>query len=98
MATLIQSEDFSAWLAALRDDVGKAHILDRLNRASFGNFGDCESVGQGVSEMRIHHGPGYRVYFMRQGQVVYLLLCGGDKKSQRRDIAKALRMAKELKG
>jgi putative addiction module killer protein len=98
MATLIQSEDFAAWLAALRDDVGKAHILDRLNRASLGNFGDCEPVGQGVSEMRIHHGPGYRIYFMRQGQVVYLLLCGGDKKSQRRDIAKALRIAKELKG
>jgi putative addiction module killer protein len=98
MATLIQSEDFAAWLTALRDDVGKAHILDRLNRASFGNFGDCEPVGQGVSEMRIHHGPGYRIYFMRQSQVLYLLLCGGDKKSQRRDIAKALRMAKELKG
>jgi putative addiction module killer protein len=98
MATLIQSEDFAAWLTALRDDVGKAHILDRLNRASFGNFGDCEPVGHGVSEMRIHNGPGYRVYFMRQGQVVYLLLCGGDKKSQRRDVAKAHRMAKELKG
>lgn len=98
MATLVQSEDFAAWLAALRDDKGKAHILDRLNRAAFGNFGDCEPVGEGVSEMRIHHGPGYRVYFKRQGPVVYLLLCGGDKKSQRRDISKAKRMALDVKG
>ncbi len=98
MATLVQSEEFATWLAAFRDNAGKAHILDRLNRETFGNFGDCDAVGEGVSEMRIHHGPGYRVYFMRQGPVVYLLLCGGDKKSQRRDIAKAKRMAKELKG
>lgn len=98
MATLVQSGIFTAWLAALRDDKGKAHILDRLNRAALGNLGDCEPVGEGVSEMRIHHGPGYRVYLMRQGPVVYLLLCGGDKKSQRRDIAIAKRIAKDLKG
>jgi putative addiction module killer protein len=98
MIALVQTDDFAAWLAALRDDKGKAHILDRLNRATFGNFGECEPAGDGVSEVRIHFGPGYRVYFMRQGAVVYLLLCGGNKKSQRRDIAKAKRMAKELKG
>lgn len=98
MVTLVQSDDFAAWLAAFRDDKGKAQILDRLNRASFGNFGDCEPVGDGVSEMRIHYGPGYRVYFTRQGPVVYVLLCGGDKKSQRRDITKAKLMAKDLKG
>lgn len=98
MITLVQSDDFATWLAGLRDDKGKAHILDRLNRASFGNFGDCAPVGDGISEMRIHHGPGYRVYFTRHGAVVYVLLCGGDKKSQRRDIAKAKRLAKELEG
>lgn len=98
MYSLLRTEDFSDWLSALSDDTGKAQILDRLNRASLGNFGDCAPVGEGVSEMRIHHGPGYRVYFMRRGLVVYVLLCGGSKSSQKRDIAKAKRMAKELKG
>ena len=62
----------------------------------FGNLGDCAPVGEGVSEMRIHYGPGYRLYFKRRGDVVYLLLAGGDKSSQKRDIAAVLKMAKSL--
>ena len=98
MNTLIQSSRFSAWLADLDDEIGKAHILRRLTSAELGNFGDCEPVGDGVSEMRVHHGPGYRVYFVRNGLTVYVLLCGGDKASQRKDIKMAKSMAQELKG
>ena len=98
MFSLIRSEDFAHWLDELSDQIARAQILVRLNRASFGNFGDCEPVGEGVSEMRVHYGPGYRVYFVRIGRAVYVLLCGGTKKSQKRDITKAKRMAKELKG
>jgi putative addiction module killer protein len=76
---------------------GKARILHRLSQASLDNFGDCEPVGEGILEMRIHYGPGFRVYFVRHGAAVYVLLCGGDKSSQRRDIARAKRMARELK-
>lgn len=67
------------------------------HRAERGNFGDCESVGNGISEMRIHFGPGYRVYFSRIGDVVYVLLCGGTKRRQQRDITKAQAMARQLK-
>jgi putative addiction module killer protein len=87
----------SDWLNSLKDQKAKARILHRLSQAALGNFGDCEPVGEGVSEMRIHHGPGFRVYFVRHGAAVYVLLCGGDKSSQRRDIARAKRMARELK-
>jgi putative addiction module killer protein len=68
----------------------------RIRSAEFGNLGDCSPVGEGVSEMRIHYGPGYRLYFKRTGDVVYLLLAGGDKSSQKRDIAAALKIAKSL--
>jgi len=71
--------------------------LARLHSATFGNFGDCESVGDGVFEMRIHVGPGYRIYFTRTGTTIYVLLTGGDKSSQKRDIARAKNMARELK-
>lgn len=97
MNILIRSSVFSSWLNRLKDQKAKARILHRLSQASLGNFGDCEPVGEGVSEMRIHHGPGFRVYFVRHGTAVYVLLCGGDKSSQRRDIAAAKRLAKELK-
>lgn len=96
MITILRSEEFDVWLAALRDKTGRARILHRIRAAELGNFGDCEAVGEGVSEMRIHVGPGYRVYFTRRGGVVYLLLLGGDKSSQRSDIKRAIAMAREL--
>ena len=94
--TLIRSEEFAEWLRQLRDPKGKARIIARLDAAALGNFGDCEPVGEGVSEMRIHTGPGYRVYFTRHGRVVYVLLLAGDKSTQQRDIKRAIRMAREL--
>jgi putative addiction module killer protein len=98
MNTLIQSSVFSDWLLSLSDDVAKAHILRRIASAELGNFGDCEPVGEGVSEMRVHFGPGYRVYFIRRGGAIYVLLCGGSKASQKRDIKRAKVMAQHLKG
>lgn len=91
-----KSDEFTDWLAKLKDNTGKAHILLRLDRAEAGNFGDCEAVGEGVSEMRVHHGPGYRIYFTRRGSVLYLLLLGGDKSTQKRDIKRAITMARTL--
>ncbi len=75
----------------------RREFLSRLDSAAIGNFGDCQSVGEGVTEMRIHFGPGYRVYFTRRGTFVYVLLIGGDKSTQKRDIKRALKMARELK-
>ena len=97
MFTLIRSTLFDEWLTGLSDQKAKARILARLASAAFGNFGDCKAVGEGVSEMRVHHGPGYRVYFVRNGETVYMLLLGGDKASQQRDIKRAKSMAKALK-
>jgi putative addiction module killer protein len=95
--TLFRSSEFDAWLSHLADQKAKARILARLASATFGNFGDCESVGEGVSEMRVHVGAGYRVYFTRTGSSVYVLLAGGVKASQTKDIAKAKQMTRELK-
>jgi putative addiction module killer protein len=97
MNILLRSEVFSTWLERLKDAKAKARILTRLDAAAEGNFGDCEAVGEGVSEMRIHVGPGYRVYFTRRGTRLYLLLMGGSKTSQRRDIKAALQIARELR-
>lgn len=97
MITFIRTDAFADWLWKLEDATGQARILARLDAAALGNFGDCASVGEGVSEMRIHTGPGYRVYYTRRGSVLYLLLLGGDKSTQRRDIKRAIRMARELK-
>jgi len=80
---------FREWLRRLRDVRARAKIRVRLNRIRLGNFGDVKSVGGGVFELRIAYGPGYRVYFARSGSHVVLLLCGGDKSSQRRDIQTA---------
>lgn len=97
MNTLIRSDEFSTWLSELGDAKGKARILARLESAALGNFGDCEAVGEGVSEMRIHVSPGYRVYYTRRGKCVYFLLVGGDKSTQKRDIKRAIEMSRELK-
>ena len=76
----------------------KAKVLVRIRRAERGNFGDCEPVGNGVSEMRIHYGPGYRIYLAQEGRVVYLFLCGGDKSTQSKDIKLAKAMWKRIQG
>jgi putative addiction module killer protein len=94
--TFIRTDAFAAWLAKLSDMRGRARILARLDAAALGHFGDCTPVGAGVSEMRIHTGPGYRVYYTRRDSVVNLLLLGGDKSTQRRDIKRPIKMAKEL--
>ena len=97
MNSLVSTPEFEQWLGKLRDAKGKARILSRLDSAALGNLGDCQPVGEGLSEMRIHFGPGYRVYFTRRGTFVYVLLIGGDKSTQKRDIKRALKMARELK-
>ena len=94
MNTLIRSSDFDKWLNELTDLAARIRIVARLDSARFGNFGDCSPVGEGISEMRIHTGPGYRVYFMQQGSQLVILLCGGDKSSQARDIKQARLIAK----
>jgi len=91
-----RSEAFAVWLDSLKDTVGKARIIARLRAAEHGNFGDCESVGEAVYEMRVHYGPGYRMYFSRRGEIVYLLLIGGDKSTQKRDIKRAIQMAQNI--
>ncbi len=90
-----QTNTFIRWLSGLRDNRAKAAIVFRLKQVAKGHWGDIKNVGDGVSEMRLHIGPGYRVYFTRQGSQVVLLLAGGDKSSQARDIAKAKALAKE---
>lgn len=94
---ILRHADFDAWLRRLLDIKAKARILARIKSAEHGNFGDCQPVGEGVSEMRVHVGPGYRVYFSRRQSIVYVLLCGGDKSSQGRDIEKAKALARELR-
>jgi putative addiction module killer protein len=90
-----ETETFSDWLQALRDSQAKARIAARVRRLAFGNPGDVRPVGEGVSELRIHYGPGYRVYYLQRGTLLIVLLCGGDKSTQDRDIETARRLAKE---
>lgn len=96
MNTLLATEEFENWLQNLKDQIGKARILATFRSAEAGSFGDSQSVGDGVSEVRIHFGPGYRVYFCRREKVTYLLLCGGDKASQKKDIRESKRILKEI--
>ncbi|MGS1116452.1 type II toxin-antitoxin system RelE/ParE family toxin [Castellaniella sp. UC4442_H9] len=97
MIELIKTNLFDRWLIDLRDRKARAGIETRIRRLSLGNPGDVKPVGEGVSEMRIDYGPGYRVYFTRRGPVVVVLLCGGDKGSQDRDIALAKTVAAQWK-
>jgi putative addiction module killer protein len=92
-----QTSEFSTWLKSLKDRVAIANILSRIRSAEAGNFGDTKPVGDGVHEMRIDFGPGYRVYYTRIGQVIYLLLLGGSKSTQKSDIRKAIALADSLK-
>jgi putative addiction module killer protein len=96
MIAVQQTEEFADWLGALRDRRALQRIVDRITRIAGGNFGDVAPVGEGVSEARIHYGPGYRLYFVRRGEEVIILLCGGDKSTQARDIARAKTMAQEV--
>ena len=97
MIEVIETAAYSGWVANLKDVRARARIAVRIDRLATGNPGDSRSVGEGVSELRIDYGPGYRVYFMRRGSLVVILLGGGDKSSQERDISAAKSLAKELK-
>ena len=88
-----QTEKFSKWHSGLRDSRARVAVALRIDRLALGLLGDAKSVGGGVFELRIHYGPGYRLYFTRAGETVVLLLCGGDKSSQNADIAEAKRIA-----
>ena len=98
MNTIRETNHFSDWLEKLKDKQGKARILARVQSAKFGHFGDCKPVGEGVSEMRIHFGPGYRIYFAQQGAQVYLLILGGGKRDQKSDIERAKTIWRSEKG
>lgn len=91
-----QTELFVRWFAGLRDRRARMRITARIRRLSLGNFGDVKPVGGGISEMRIDYGPGYRIYFVQRGETLIILLAGGDKSTQDRDIARASELAREL--
>lgn len=95
MFQVIQSDEFKKWLGSLKDLKAKTIIDDRLVRIAEGNFGDAKPVGDGISEARIHYGAGYRLYFMKIGNLLVVMLAGGDKSSQTRDINKAKKLAND---
>jgi putative addiction module killer protein len=94
--TFITTPELDQWLGGLKDFKARARITARLVSAQLGNFGDCQPVGDGISEMRIHTGPGYRLYYSRRGEVTYLLLCAGDKSSQKFDIRRAKTLLSDI--
>lgn len=96
MIEVRQTEVFADWFRRLRDQRARARIIGRLDRVVLGNLGDHRSIGEGVFELKIDYGPGYRVYFARRANTVVILLCGGDKSTQDRDIRKAQALAREL--
>jgi len=96
MIEIRQTEVYAEWFKSLRDRQARARIDTRIRRLSLGNPGDVKPVGEGVSELRIDYGPGYRVYFAQRGQTLVILLAGGDKRTQDRDIRIALELAREL--
>jgi putative addiction module killer protein len=95
MLDVFKSEAFDQWLLGLKDRLARIRVLARIDRLAAGNAGDAKPVGAGISELRIDHGPGYRVYFMRRGERLVLLLCGGDKSTQATDIAAAKVIARD---
>ncbi len=95
MITIRQTETFRKWKRKLKDQKARALIAARILRVANGLLGDVSAVGEGVSELRIHYGPGYRVYFQRRGEEIVILLCGGDKSTQEQDIKQAKRLAVE---
>jgi putative addiction module killer protein len=95
MVEVRETHVYADWFSRLRDREARARILVRIRRLSLGNPGDAHPVGEGVSELRIHYGPGYRVYFLQRGALVILLLCGGDKSTQAEDIRRAKDLAKQ---
>ena len=96
MIEVRQTAEFSGWLRRLRDAGAVARIVARIRRIELGNPGDARSVGQGVMEMRVAYGPGYRVYYVHRGSTIVILLCGGDKRTQRNDIVRARELAERL--
>lgn len=96
MKTILTTEVFDTWFANLKDKQASRRIQVRIDRAEDGNFGDCKPVGEGVSEIRIHYGPGYRVYFMQRGMEIVILLAGGEKTTQSKDIKTALEIARQI--
>ncbi len=96
MIEVRQTDEFRAWLCNLRDDKAVTRIGARIRRLELGNPGDTKSLGSGLLEMRVDYGPGYRVYYVRHGAIIIILLCGGDKRTQRRDIKRAHILAAEL--
>lgn len=96
MKTILTTDIFDEWLSSLKDRAGAMRIQARIDRVEDGNFGDIAPVGEGVSELRIHFGPGYRVYFTQRGLDVVILLAGGDKATQSKDIKNALELARKL--
>ena len=97
MVDILKTDTFDKWFRGLRDVRAKARIDERIERFANGNPGDVKPVCSGVCEMRIDYGPGYRLYYVQRGKMLIILLCGGDKSSQRRDVTKAIELAEGLK-
>ena len=98
MLEVVQSATFAKWLSKLDDRQARARIQVRIDRLVLGNAGDMKPVGDGVSELRVDYGPGYRIYFARRGRIILVLLCGGTKKTQQADVRRAIEIAKTWRG
>lgn len=95
MITIYKSNEFASWFSSLKDRQARARILARLDRVTLGNFGDTKTVHGNISELRIDYGPGYRLYYIRQGKIIVVLLAGGDKRTQAQDIARSIKVAQD---